>query len=238
MKILKLLVLSCFCWSLLGGIGFAEKSEFKDVNYSFAKLKSIPVTCMIDNDAQKFIENEYADKVVLQSLLENAKKKLVPLFDSYGLEKQYALLHSDYVEQKNKDEAKAQTVLAQYLKNNFDANLTVVVKKYHYDYVEHEGYTYESTEYQEIKIKNSDGTWTTISQPYKKTNYVDPWTEKIAVVKLEFKLTDNKTGDVIFARTDEKSSSGGVFSSPNVDKVAGKVCETYINDLSKMIKGK
>ena len=157
MKILKLLVLSCFCWSLLGGIGFAEKSEFKDVNYSFAKLKSIPVTCMIDNDAQKFIENEYADKVVLQSLLENAKKKLVPLLDSYGLEKQYALLHSDYVEQKNKDEAKAQAVLAQYLKNNFDANLTVVVKKYHYDYVEHEGYTYESTEYQEIKIKNSDG---------------------------------------------------------------------------------
>ena len=58
MKIFKLLVLSCFCWSLLGGIGFAEKSEFKDVNYSFAKLKSIPVTCMIDNDAQKFIENE------------------------------------------------------------------------------------------------------------------------------------------------------------------------------------
>ena len=141
MKILKLLVLSCFCWSLLGGIGFAEKSEFKDVNYSFAKLKSIPVNCMIDNDAQKFIENEYADKVVLQSLLENAKKKLVPLLDSYGLEKQYALLHSDYVEQKNKDEAKAQAVLAQYLKNNFDANLTVVVKKYHYDYVEDEGYT-------------------------------------------------------------------------------------------------
>ena len=134
MKIFKLLVLSCFCWSLLGGIGFAEKSEFKDVNYSFAKLKSIPVTCMIDNDAQKFIENEYADKVVLQSLLENAKKKLVPLLDSYGLEKQYALLHSDYVEQKNKDEAKAQAVLAQYLKNNFDANLTVVVKKYYYDY--------------------------------------------------------------------------------------------------------
>ena len=237
-KFLKITVLCCLVLSIFSSMAFAEKSEFKDSNYNFTQIRSIPFSCNISDENKAFVDNEYADKVAKQALLENAKKKLLPLLDSNNLEKQYSTLHSEYVQQKLTDPESAKSAFSKYIKDNYDAKLIVSIKKYHYEYVQHEGYTYESTEYEEIKIQNSDGTWTTISKPYKKTHYVDPWTEKIAVVKIEFKLEDNKTGEVVFARTDEKSSSGGVFSSPNVDNVAKKLCESYVNDLSKMVKDK
>lgn len=237
-KFYQIVLLCCLLLSFFSNVSFAEKSEFKDSNYNFSQIHSAPFVCNISEENKALIENEYADKVIAQSLLENAKKKILPLLDSNNLEKQYANLHSEYSQQKLTEPTNAKKVFDKYLKDNFDATLYVLIKKYHYEYVQHDGYTYETTEYEEIKIQNSDGTWTTISKPYKKIHYVDPWTEKIAVVNIEFKLVDNKTGEVVFVRTEEKSSSGGVFSSPNVDNVAKKLCESYINDLSKIIKGK
>lgn len=231
-------VILCIAMLLVGMTAAeAEKSEWQNQNYDIKKLKHIRLECSVPEECRASVVNEYIDRIAAQTIVEKSKKYNVNIMTREFAGAQLDLLYDGkYAKLLASDARQAADLANDYIRRNCNAVLNVKIIRCDYDSIYHEGHTYETTEYREVKVKNSDGSWSTVKYPETVTKYVEPYTEKIAVARLEFTLSDSFTGEEIYLRTEERTSAGRLFNSANPDEMLKKLCDGYLKDLGKLLR--
>lgn len=222
---------------VLSSTVFAEKSDWYNRYYDMSKMKKIAVFCVVPPEYEEKVDGPYIESSYPEILVEKLGKKNIIAEDSLAIENKMKKLPSQsYVTMLTQNPEEADQMFQQYVKDNYSAILTVEMQRYEYQDVDHEGYTYETKETEEIRVQRSDGTWTTTTFPKTVKHDVPAYTVRTAEVALVFSLVDAKTDEVIFSRIESRSSDGGIFSGPNLEKVTKSIAEDFAKDLRKKLQ--
>lgn len=207
---------------------FAQKQEWFDKQYDFKSLNNIYVEFFVNDELKNGITEKETQEIYEDKFL----RKFVKSIDAIGYNVQ---TKKDILEAMNLQQPVTEEDVHQFIYDNFNAWVKIVLQKYNMGTQYAEGYTYSypETKSQSVYTPNGPVLMTTTEN---KTQHVPGGNFPAVFVRVRFDVYDVKSKEAIWSRIDDRERiNRDEFENTKPKDIFGRILRDFNKDFLRKI---
>lgn len=230
----KIAILTFLLSILLSSICFAEKQEWIDKTYNFSKITRVTIC---DPNIPNYIKNGIVENEIIDIFKEKAKLSNIKIVDPVTVILSInADLGIDLLEMNKKDPAAAAKILDENNYKYTDIIISSTVGRYGMGTTYQEGFSYNTTSYQNSYILTPGGSTATIQSPITQTHNIRGGNVPVANTVVRWDVKDTRTLRNVFSRIDDRSRNNSTrLDNTKPKDLYGRITDSFFNDLNNLL---
>jgi hypothetical protein len=230
----KVILLTIFTLFILNSYCFAEKQEWIDKTYDFSKVTRITIC---EPNIQNYIKNGILEKEIIDTFKSKAKISNVKIVEPLTIINAInADLGIDLLEINKKNPQEALRIIDENSYKYTDIIITSTVNRYGMGSTYEEGFSYNTTSYQNSYIFTPGGATTTVQSPVTQTHNVRGGNVGVAITSVRWDVKDTKTLKNVFSRIDDRSRSNRTrLDNTNPNDLYKRITGSFFDDLNELL---